>query len=125
MRAELDAVLGHLAARRETEDLIAAAVGQDRMRPADEGVQTAGARDERVAGSKMQVIRIAENDLRARVLDVTERDSLDRAARPHRHEARRLDDAVRRREGSAARAAVGVRDLKTERHFSVLAGPTP
>ena len=68
VRAELDAVLGHLAHRRQAEHLVAAAVGQDRVRPADERVQAAGARDQLVAGPQVQVVGVAEDDLRAGVL---------------------------------------------------------
>ena len=109
VRAELHALLADLAHRREAEDLVAAAVGQDRMRPADERVQAAGARDQLVAGTQVQVVGVAEDDLGARILDVAVRDALHRAARADRHERRRLHDAVRRRQHAAPRRAVGVR----------------
>ena len=55
---------------REAEDLVAAAVGQDRMRPADEAVQAAPPRDQLVAGTQIEVIGVAEDDLRAGLLEV-------------------------------------------------------
>ena len=52
----------------EAEHLVAAAVGEDRLRPADEAVQPAAPRDQIVAGPQIQVIGVAEQDLRRRAL---------------------------------------------------------
>ena len=78
-------------------------------------VEAAGARDQLVAGTQVQVIGVAEDDLGARVLDVAERDPLHRAARADRHERRRLHRAVRRLEHAAPRGAVAVGDAERER----------
>ncbi len=53
------------ASRRETEDLVAAAVSEDRLRPADKPVETAASRDEIVAGPQVQMIGIAQEYRRA------------------------------------------------------------
>ena len=65
MRSELAPSSSTMRRRREAEHLVAAAVGQDRPRPADEAVQAAGARDEIVARPQVQVIGVAEDDLGA------------------------------------------------------------
>ena len=65
MRSEVRALLVDRAPRGEAEHLIAAAVGQDRPRPADEAVQAAAPRDEIVAGPQIQVIGVAQQDLGA------------------------------------------------------------
>ena len=57
-----DAVLLDLAALRQAEHLVAAAVGEDRPGPADEAVEPAAAGDQLVAGPQIQVIGVAEDD---------------------------------------------------------------
>ena len=63
--AERDAVVvdrGERVAQRE--DLEAAGVGQDRPVPAHEAVQAAELGDQLVAGPEVQVVGVAEQDLR-------------------------------------------------------------
>ena len=81
MRLELDARLVDHAPARQAEDLVAAAVGEDRPRPADEAVQAAAPRDQLVAGPQQQVIGVAEDDLRADLFEVA------RASSPSRRPA--------------------------------------
>ncbi len=95
VRAELGALLGDLPAVGEAEHLVPAAVGQDRMRPSDEAVQAAAPGNQLVAGTEIEVIGVAENDLRARLLEIAVTHRLDGALRPDRHEGGRLHDAVR------------------------------
>src|SRR5262249_44091015 len=99
----------------EAEHLIPAAVGENRLRPADEAMQPAAARDQVVAGPQVQVIGVAQQDLGAERFEVAMRDALHRALRPNRHEGRRLDFTVRRAQNAATREVVGVRDPKRER----------
>jgi hypothetical protein len=115
VRAELSPVFGYPARAGEAEDLIAATVGQDRPRPPHELVKTATARDQAVARFEVEVIRVAEDDLRAKIREVALRDCLDRSTRTNRHECRRLDDAVRRRQLAATRATVAMKDAKLKR----------
>ena len=61
---------------RQAEDLIAAAVGQDRAVPADEAVQAAGAGDQLVARPADKMIGIAEDDLGTELLEVAVRQPL-------------------------------------------------
>ena len=63
VRAELDARIRDLAQRREAEDLIAAAVGEDRPVPAHEAVQAAELADELRARPQGQVVGVGEDDL--------------------------------------------------------------
>ena len=115
MRSEVCAVLVDRPPRRQTEHLVAAAVGEDRTIPADKAMEPAAARDQLVAGTQIQMVGVREQDRRAHRLEVAVRDALDRALRADRHERRRLDCSMRRREHAAPRAAVGVRHAKIER----------
>ena len=64
--AERDAVVVDGGERvAEREDLEAARVGQDRPVPAHEPVQPAELGDQLVAGPEVQVVGVAEQDLRA------------------------------------------------------------
>ena len=65
-------------------------------------------------GLQIQVIGVAEDDLGAEVVEVAVGHGLDRAARPDRHERRRLDDAVRRAQLAPARSAVTRGDGEAE-----------
>ena len=65
MRAETHALVRDLAQLAQAEDLKAAGVGEHGARPADEAVQPAHAADGLVAGAQIEVIGVAENDLRA------------------------------------------------------------
>jgi hypothetical protein len=64
--AEVDAFVGDRAELRQREDLEAAAVRQDRLVPVHELVETAGGADDLTARTEVQVVGVAEEDLRAR-----------------------------------------------------------
>ena len=114
MRSEVRPVLVDRPPRGEAEHLIPAAVGQDRLRPADEPVEPAPAGDEIVAGPQIQVIGVAQQDLGADRFEIAVRDAFHGALRPDRHERRRLDVAVGGGHDAAARAAVRVCHAKVE-----------
>ena len=114
VRPKRHAVFAHLAHRGKAEHLVPAAVGEDRPWPADECVQAARARDQRVTGTKVQVVRVPQDDLRAEVFQITVRDRLHGAARPHRHERWRLHDAMGGRQNSAAGGPVSRADCEPE-----------
>ena len=59
MRLELGTVLRDLATLGQAEDLIAAAVSQDRAGPTDEAMQSAAPRDQVITGTKVQMIGVA------------------------------------------------------------------
>ena len=107
VRAELDAVRLDLADGRQAEHLEAAAVGQDRPRPIDEPVQPARGADDVQPGPDVEVIGIAEDDLRAHLAQLARVNRLHAALRADGHEDRRIHDAMRR--GQPAQARLGGR----------------
>ena len=64
VRLETHAVCGDFVAVAEAEDLKAAAVGEDRPRPVHKGVEAPHPVNELVPGTQVEVIGIAEDDLR-------------------------------------------------------------
>ena len=111
--AERDAVVVDARERvAQREDLEAARVGQDRPVPAHEPVQAAELGDQLVAGPEVQVVGVAEQDLRAeRRAPRPASSDFTRRLRPDRHERRRLDLAVRGPQHPGPRRPVG-RDLE-------------
>ena len=73
MRGEGHALLGDLTQLCQTEHLKSAAVGQDRPVPAGELVQAAHIRYQLIAGTQMQVVGVAQHDLRADILQILRR----------------------------------------------------
>src|SRR5262245_8158401 len=114
MRAKLRALLVNLPSSREAEHLIAAAVGEDRMRPADEPVQSAPPRDQLVAGPQIEVIGVAEDELGARLLQIALTHRLDASLCADRHERGCLRDAMWRAELAQTRGAVGCEEREAE-----------
>src|SRR5688572_31935692 len=119
MGTELHSVLIYLAALREAEHLVAAAVGEDGFVPANELVKAAATRDQIVAGAQHQVVGITEDDARANLVKMLRRQGFHRALGADRHEHRRLDGAMRRLENTASRGTVGMRQREQKK------GPDP
>ncbi len=92
----------------------AAGVGEDRPVPAHERVQPAHLADDLVAGAQVQVVRVAEDHLRAQGAEIVGVERLDRRQRAHRHERGRVDAPVRCGEDAGARGAVLVFDGEAE-----------
>ena len=92
-------------------------------RPAHEAVQTAEAADHLLAGPQVEVVGVAEDDLRADGGEVLRRQRLDRAERPHGHEHGRFHRAVRgvHDAGAGAGPAAAMGDVEVEHRlvFSV------
>src|SRR5262249_44221787 len=84
-----------------------AGIGEDRPAPAHETMEAPVRADHVDAGPQPQMKRITEYDLRAHLLELAWRHRLDGAVRAHRHEHRRIDNAVRELEPAAARAPGG------------------
>jgi len=106
---------------RQREDLEAAAVGQDRLIPVHELMETAGSADDLAAWAEVQVVGVAKQDLRARLSDLLRGEPLDRGLGAHWHEDRRADLPV----GSLQYAEAGGRrriGLKQGEHGQKLGG---
>ena len=106
--SKLDAALFYLAALRKAEDMITAAVGENRFVPADELMKPAATCDQLIARAQHQVIRIAEDDAGANLSKVLRSQGLNGALGADRHEHGCLDLAVCRPQDPAPRAAVSV-----------------
>ncbi len=106
-RCEAHAFLGDLAELPEAEDLVAARIRENRARPAHEAVQPAVRGDHLQPRAQPQVEGVAEENARAVLRELGRAHRLDCAVGPDGHEHRRLDLAVREREGAAAGCAIG------------------
>src|ERR1035437_1012100 len=95
MRTKFDAVFLHLANFCEAENLKTAAVSENRQIPIHEFVQSARGADDVESGTQVEMISVAENDLRAHLVEFTRVERLDAGLRADGHEHGRLDDAVR------------------------------
>src|SRR3970040_1611666 len=115
MRLEVRPVLGDPAALREAEYLKAAAIGQDGPLPSDESMQAAPPSNELVAGTKIEMVGVAQDDLGSGLLHIPEQGSLDRTLRPHGHERRCVDDAPGRVALAEASTSVGTEQREAKR----------
>src|SRR6187402_2219627 len=98
MRTEPDTVFIYLPPVGQAEDLVAAAVGENRLVPADELMKAAPAGNQLVTRPQHQVIGVAQDDLRPDVLKMLCCQRFNNTLRADGHECRRLDHAVRGRE---------------------------
>src|SRR5215470_13625303 len=119
MRLEVRALLVDGASSSQAENLIAAAVGEDGARPADKPMKASAPRDGVAAGAQIQMIRVRQEDLRPKSLQITMGDPLHRTLSTDRQKRRRLDLAVRRHQEAATSAAVDVGNAEIERHAHV------
>jgi hypothetical protein len=115
VRTKARALLVDGPPRRHTEHLIAAAVGQDRLLPADKRVEPAAPRDQVGTGPQIEMVGVAQQDRGADRFEVAVGQAFHRALRTDRHERRRLHLAMRGRHTPAARAAIGVSHAEAER----------
>src|SRR5271170_7772706 len=102
MRTKFHAVFFYFANFCEAENLKTAAVGENWFFPIHEFVQTAGSADYVKSGTKIQMISVAENNLRAHLVKFARVERLDAGLRADGHEHRRFDDAARRGQFSEA-----------------------
>ena len=86
-------------------------------------MQSAELRDEVLAGTEVQVVRVAEQDRRAEGEQLVGIDSLDRRLGADRHERRCQDVAVRGADDAGAGGAVGGDDLERLAHSTSIASP--
>src|SRR5258708_3553437 len=94
MRTKLDAVRLDLSDSRQAENLKAAAVGQNRIRPIDELMQTAGGANDVHTGAKGEVVGIAEKDFRPHLAQFPGVKRLNASLCSDRHEDGCVNDAV-------------------------------
>ena len=95
MGAKRNSLVADLAQLREAVDLESAGVSEHGPGPADEAMQAAEVANGFMAGPQVEVIGVAENDLRAERLENLLRNRLDRARRSDGHEYGCLDDLMR------------------------------
>src|SRR5436305_9365262 len=96
VRSEPRAVFRECASFGQAEHLITTTVGEDRLGPPNETMETTATGDQVIAWAQVQVVRVAQKNLGARQLEVPVRDALDSAPCSDGHERRRLYVAVRR-----------------------------
>ena len=90
----------------KAHQLVSAAVGEDRVLPAHEGVEPARPLDQLDARPQRQVVRVAEQDVDARGAHLVGVQRLDGRVRSHRHERRRAHDSMGRGERTGARGTI-------------------
>src|SRR5579872_870529 len=123
MRTELHAFVCDLAKLREAVDLEAAGVGEQAAWPADEFVQAAHAADRFVAGTEIEMVGVAENDLCAEGFEDILHDGLDGARSADRHEDWGFDDLMGEMQSSAPSAVCGgLQKIEREGHRPILMG---
>jgi len=117
MGFERRAVFGYAIHFAKRKDLKPAAVGQDRMAPSHEPMQSSKFRNQIAARTQREVIRVPEKNLRARRFDLIDREPLDGPLRADRHERRGLDHSVRQSQPTApgGRRRIGFQEFERKR----------
>ncbi len=120
-RREFHAFFGNLAHCPQRKHLKPARIGQNRLVPAHETMQSIEFADGVGAGSQPKMEGITENDLRADVLEFDRRHGLYGAVGADRHEDRGIDHAMVQRQLAAPRIAIGFDEfvLKHEDFLSI------
>ena len=118
VRTELDAVGGDFADFGQTENLEAAAVGQNGAGPAHKLVQAAGGAENLQAGTNGEMVGVAQQNLGAHLPQLPRVERLDTGLRADRHEDRRLDHAAGRGQPAQARPGkrIGGEQIEHPRH---------
>ncbi len=91
---ETHALFGDFAQFRQRPDLEAAGVGEHRLLPGGESMESAELADQLMAGPEPEVVGVSEDDLGAEFLDFRRMQGFDRALGADRHEDRRFDRAM-------------------------------
>jgi hypothetical protein len=121
--AEANAVIGDFAEIGETENLIAARIGEDGTAPGHERMQAAEFADQRVAGTQIEMIGVGENDFGAECFECFLSESFDGGGGADRHESRRFQDAMRRGEKATPSAGgFGMLNFEGKTHFASVSG---
>ena len=119
-RAERDALIVDCEQRvAQREDLETAGIGQDRAVPTGERVQPAELRDQLVARTEVQVVRVPEDHVGAERAYLVRMKRLHSPLRPDRHEGRRPDLTVSGSHDTGPRGAVGRLQLEATHRISI------
>jgi hypothetical protein len=123
VRPKLHALLCDLAQLAQAEHLKTAGIRKHRTRPADEAVKSAHTPNRFVSRSKIEVIRVAEDDLGAERLQHILCYGLHRSGSAHRHEDGGFHQLVGQAELRPPAARFGFADqVKLESHSMILPG---
>ena len=106
MGTKADVAVVHPAQGAHTESLKAAAVGEDGAGPSHKAMQAAGPPDGGDAGAQVEVIGVAEDDLRAQAGHFLGSEGFDGGLGSDRHKGGGLDDAVGRGQQAGPGGAV-------------------
>src|SRR5215471_14921846 len=121
MRAEIYSLLADLPEIAEAENLKTAGVRKQRPLPAHEFVESTQVAHQLVPGAQIEMVGVAENDLRAQLFQHILRNALHRSSSSHRHEDRRLHLTVRCDDSPCACGArLSIRDERQCGHLSAL-----
>jgi len=107
MRTEGDTVFFYFSQLAETENLEAAGVSEDGARPRHEAVESAKLANLVNAGSQIEMIGIAQQDLYAQFFQQILGDALDAGKRANRHEYGGFNFSVRGDEATGTGGAGG------------------
>ncbi len=108
VRAKFDPVRADFADFGKAEDLEAATVGEDRRRPIHKAMKAAGSLDDFQAGTDVEMVGVAEDDLGAHLAQFAGVEGFDAGLGADRHEDGGVDDAAGRRQPAEAGAGGGV-----------------
>src|SRR5882762_354160 len=126
MRTEAHTLIGHFSQIGKAEDLIAAGIREDDVRPGHKSMKPAKLVHQFVPGTKIEMISIGEDDSCAELFENFLGEALDGRLRAHGHEEGSFDRAMRRGQAAAARARrVGLRHIKRKRHSWSVSGENP
>ena len=118
-RGKGDPLFGDLAHGTERPNLKTTAVGEDGFVPLLKSVQAAKCRHGVQARAHPQVKRVAQNDLRAHVVQTAWHHPFDRAIRAHRHEDGCLHHAVVQGQAATASQAFGFQEFESQHRGSL------
>ncbi|OGJ59522.1 hypothetical protein A2881_01570 [Candidatus Peribacteria bacterium RIFCSPHIGHO2_01_FULL_55_13] len=116
MRTECHAGIVNRADPGHGKDLVAAAIREDRLLPVDEMMQPSCLGHRVFSGMQMQMVRVAQQDLRAEREKILMCESFHRARRSHGHEERCFDGAVRGLQPATTAYRRGMKKSKGRRH---------
>lgn len=112
--AEPHALVVEATQLAQAHDLVATAVGEERLAPRRESMKPTQFLHQLFAGTKHQVIRVGEDDLGAQILEVLVRHRLHGAGGSDGHEHGRVDLAVGSAKDPGSRPARSCDDVERE-----------